>query len=118
MIPLKLTLKNFIGIRSGLGRDELVLDLDKIKDGAQLVALVGPNGAGKTTILDNLHPYRLQPSRASSYSPAAFSFYENVYSTEASKILEWEHAGHHYRSELIFKMGSKTKKTEAYLFEN
>ena len=118
MIPLKLTLKNFIGIRSGLGRDELVLDLDKITDGAQLIALVGPNGAGKSTILDNLHPYRLMPSRAGGYSPASFSFYENVYGTEASKVLEWEHAGHRYRSELIFKMGAKAKKAEAYLFEN
>jgi exonuclease SbcC len=118
MVPKKLTLKNFRGIKSGLGRDEIVIDFEKLTDGAQLVAIVGPNGSGKSTILDNAHAFRVMPSRAGSYSPASFSFYENTYGSEASKILEWEHAGHHYRSELIFKMGSKTKKTEAYLFEN
>lgn len=116
MIPLRLNLKNFIGIKSGLNRDELELDLRDITDGAQLIALVGPNGAGKSTILDNLHPYRLMPSRAGGYSPASFSYYENVYGTEASKVLEWEHNGTPYKSELIFKLGGKTKKTEAYLF--
>jgi len=116
MIPLRLKLKNFIGIKSGLGRDELELDMHDITDGAQLVALVGPNGAGKSTILDNLHPYRIMPSRAGSYSPASFSYYENVYGTEASKVLDWEHDRHRYRSELVFKLGGKTKKTEAYLF--
>jgi len=117
MIPLKLTLKNFIGIKSGLGRDELTLNLADLTGGAELVALVGPNGAGKSTILDNLHPFRLMPSRAGGYSPQSFSFYENVYGADASKVLEWEHDGHRYRSELIFKLGGKTKKTEAYLFE-
>src|SRR3989304_1343493 len=118
MIPIKLKLKGFIGIKSGLGLDDLVLDLDKLTDGAQLIALVGPNGSGKSTILDNLTPYRIMASRAGGYSPPSFSFYENTYGSEASKVLEWEHDGHRYRSELIFKLGTKTKKTEAYLFEN
>jgi DNA repair protein SbcC/Rad50 len=117
MTPLKLRLNNFIGIKSGLGRDAIVLDLEKITEGAQLIALIGPNGAGKSTILDNLTPFLIMASRAGSYSTASFSFYENIYGTEASKVLDWEHDGHRYRSELIFKMGGKTKKTEAYLFE-
>lgn len=115
MIPTKLRLKGFIGIKSGLGRDELVLDLATLTDGAQLVALVGPNGMGKSTILDNLHPFRLMPSRAGSYSPGSFSYYDNVYGTEALKELEFHHDGQHYRSTLVFKMGGKTKKTECYL---
>ena len=116
MVPKKLTLKNFRGIKSGLGRDEIVIDFEKLTDGAQLVAIVGPNGSGKSTILDNAHAFRVMPSRAGGYSPASFSFYENVYGTEASKVLEWEHDKHVYKSELVFKPGGKTKKTEAYLF--
>lgn len=54
--PLRLTLKGFRGIRSGLGRDELDLDLDALMGEAQLVAITGANGRGKTTVMDNLHP--------------------------------------------------------------
>lgn len=56
MQPLKLTLKGFRGIRSGLGRDELTLDLERLTEGAELIAIAGSNGRGKTTIMDNLHP--------------------------------------------------------------
>lgn len=115
MTPLKLTLKNFIGVRAGLGLDVLDLDLTTFDD-AQLIALKGPNGAGKSTILDNLHPYRLMPSRAGGYSPASFSYYDQTFG-DAEKVLEWEHEGRCYRSTLIIKGAGKTKKTEAYLFE-
>lgn len=54
--PLSLTLKGFKGIRSGLGRDEIMLDLEALIGDAQLVAIAGSNGRGKTTIMDNLHP--------------------------------------------------------------
>jgi len=56
MSPLKLRLKGFAGIKSGMGLDELVLDLDALPQDARLVAIAGPNGAGKTTLLENLHP--------------------------------------------------------------
>lgn len=117
MKPLRLTLKNFTGIKAGLGLDEITLDLEAIAGDAQLVALVGPNGAGKSTILDNLTPYRIMASRAGSYSPASFSFYDNVYGSEASKMLEWRHDGIRYRSSILFKMGGKTRKAECYLHE-
>lgn len=55
-VPLHLTLKGFKGIRSGLGRDVLALDLDAICGDATLVAFSGANGRGKSTIIDNLHP--------------------------------------------------------------
>ncbi len=115
MRPLKLTLKNFIGIRSGLGRDEIVINFEELAGDAQLVALVGPNGAGKSTTLDNAHPYRIMPSRAGSYSPGSFSFYDNVYGSEALKELDFSHGGQVYRSVLSFRMTAKTKKCEAYL---
>lgn len=116
MRPLKLTLTGFIGIRAGLGRDTITLDLEDLAGDAALVALVGPNGAGKSTVLDNLHPYRLQPSRAGGYSPGSFSYYDQVTGPEAGKELTWEHDGRVYRSALAFKVTGKTKKTDAYLF--
>ncbi len=54
--PLALTLKGFKGIRSGLGLEELTLDLERLADGAALVAIAGANGRGKSTVMDNLHP--------------------------------------------------------------
>lgn len=114
MIPEALYLKGFAGIRAGLNRDELSLDLARLADDARLVALAGPNGAGKTTVMDNLQPYRLLPSRASSFGPAGFSFYEHLVLPESMKELVWRHAGCRYRSTLMFRMNGR-RKGEAYL---
>lgn len=54
--PLALTLTGFKGIRSGLGRDTITLDIEAMAGGATLVAIAGANGRGKTTVMDNLHP--------------------------------------------------------------
>lgn len=116
MRPLKLTLKGFTGIRDGLGRHELLLDFEAIAGDAQLVALVGPNGSGKTTIIDNAHPYRLMPSRASSASVGGFSYYDHLCSVEGCKDLEWMHEGRRIRSQLVFRMNG-ARRTEAYLHE-
>ena len=62
--PLVLTLTGFKGIRSGLSRDTLRLDVDALAGDATLVAIAGANGRGKTTVMDNLHPYLVMPSRA------------------------------------------------------
>jgi exonuclease SbcC len=114
MIPETLYLKGFAGIRAGLKRDELTLDLAQLVGDAQLVAFAGPNGTGKTTVMDNLQPYRLLPSRASSFSPAGFSFYEHLVLPECVKELVWRHAGKRYRSTLVFRMNGR-RKAEAYL---
>ena len=78
------------------------------------MAFAGPNGTGKTTVMDNLQPYRLLPSRASSFGPAGFSFYEHLVLPECVKELVWRHAGKRYRSTLVFRMNGR-RKTEAYL---
>jgi exonuclease SbcC len=62
MKPLKLTLKGFAGIRDGMGKDAISIDLALAGD-ASLVALVGPNGAGKTTVIENLQPFESFLSR-------------------------------------------------------
>lgn len=115
MRPLKLKLTGFAGIASGRGKNEIEIDFSDVTPGAQIVALSGPNGAGKTTIMDNMHPFRVMPSRSSSPTPGAFSFYDHIVG-EGSKELDWEHEGNQYRSVLKFKTTAKTKKQECYLF--
>src|SRR5262245_26435899 len=116
MTPETLYLKGFAGIRAGLRRDEITLDLRTLAGNAQLVALDGPNGAGKSMLLDNLHPFRLMPSRASSLSPGGFAFYEHLVLPESAKRLIWCHAGRRYCSTLVFRINRK-RKMEAYLHE-
>ena len=115
MVPTKLKLSGFKGIKSGVGKDEIILDLSDLTSDDKLVAFIGHNGAGKTTIIDNLHPYRLMPSYVKSYSPSAFSYWDHVYGTDAEKELEWRLSGEVYRSTLLFRNSGKTKKTEAFL---
>ncbi|SAK97564.1 putative ATPase involved in DNA repair [Caballeronia glebae] len=113
MRPLKLTLEGFVGVRDGMKRESVTLDLESLPDG--LIALTGPNGAGKTTIMDNLHPYPIMPSRASKLSVDAFSYWDHICGTNALKELEWEHDGIRYRSSFTFRKPGKTGKAEYYL---
>ena len=118
MKPIRLVLENFAGIRSGQGKNRIEVKLDAISHDARIVAITGPNGAGKSTIMDNLHPYRVMPSRASSPSPTAFSFYDHlVAGTDGLKELDFEHEGKTYRSVVRMKAAGRTKKQEAYLFD-
>lgn len=111
MKPLKLTLRGFRGIKAGLNTDEVTLDLQTVN--GQLVALTGPNGSGKSTLLDNLHPFRIMPSRASSYAVGGFSYADQTYLADTKKQLLWEHDGVTYESTILVK--GKSRKQEAYL---
>jgi exonuclease SbcC len=113
MRPLKLTLEGFQGVRDGMRRDKLTLDLEPLPPG--LIALTGPNGAGKSTIIDNLHPYRIMPSRATRLSVDAFSYWDHLSGTQAVKEFEWEHDGIRYRSSFAFRKPGKTGKAEYFL---
>ncbi|MBB3010089.1 AAA family ATPase [Cupriavidus alkaliphilus] len=115
MRPLKLTLAGFHGIRDGMHRDSVTVDLTDLPGG--LIAIVGPNGAGKTTIMDNLHPYPIMPSHASKMSADAFSYWDHLCAPRAEKDLEWEHGGKVYRSAFAFRNPGKSRKAEYYLFE-
>jgi len=117
MHPMTLTLSGFKGI-TATGREKVILDLTQIPEESKLIALVGMNGAGKSTLLDNLHPYRIMPSRSTGMTPASFSYWEElVVPGEASKELTWQANGRSYKSHLLWRSTAKTKKTEAYLFE-
>ncbi|AOZ04202.1 nuclease SbcCD subunit C (plasmid) [Cupriavidus sp. USMAHM13] len=115
MRPLKLTLTGFIGVRDGMRRESVTLDLASLPAG--LIALTGPNGAGKTTLMDNLHPYPIMPSHASKMSADAFSYWDHLYGSRGEKDLEWEHADKLYRSVFSFRNPGKSRKAEYYLFE-
>jgi len=114
MQPLKLTLKGFRGIRDGLGLEEITLDLERLAEGAELIAIAGANGSGKTTIMDNLHPYNLLPSRAATAGSGGFTFYDHVYLPESVKDLTWAHEGRCYRSQVVIRMSGR-RRTEAFL---
>lgn len=51
----KIVLKNFIGIRNGLGKTELNLDISKLGD-KNIICILGDNGTGKSTLSSVLHP--------------------------------------------------------------
>lgn len=114
MQPLQLTLKGFRGIRDGLGLDEISLDLERLADGAQLIAIAGANGRGKTTLMDSMQPFATLPSRAAVAGPGGFSFYDHVYLPENVKDLTWAHRGCSYRSQLVIRLTGR-RRTEAYL---
>ena len=115
MQPLSLTLKGFRGIRDGLGLDELLLDFERLADGAELVAIAGANGRGKTTVMDNMHPYLTMPSRAAVAGPGGFSYYDHVCLPENEKALTWAHQGRSYRSQVVIRLNGR-RRTEAFLF--
>jgi DNA repair protein SbcC/Rad50 len=114
--PVALTLTGFKGIRSGLGRETITLDLESLAGDATLVAIAGANGRGKTTLLENCQPFLVMPSRAGADGLGAFSYYDHVYLPESQKELTWAHRGRRYKSQLVFRLNGK-RKTEAFLFE-
>lgn len=113
MRPLTLSLTGFIGVKDGMKRDTVTLNLEALPAG--LIALSGPNGSGKTTIMDNLHPYRIMPSQATKLSVDSFSYWDHIYGVKAEKVLEWEHANRRYRSTFSFRKTGKVGKADYYL---
>lgn len=104
---LKLKLRGAVGIRKGLGLEEIEIDFTQFNPG--LVALTGRNGSGKTTIMENLHPYRMMVSREGSLQ-------NHFYLKDSYRILEFEYNGDHYESKIL--IDALTGGSEAYLFKN
>ncbi|ABM39602.1 coiled-coil domain-containing protein [Polaromonas naphthalenivorans] len=114
----KLMLEHFEGIERGRGKDRIEVDFTKVNPNAKLVALFGPNGSCKTTLMDNMHPYRVMPSRATSPTPTAFSYYLHVIpGKNALKDIFWSHKGREFRSVIRIRTTGKTNKQECYLTE-
>ncbi len=57
---LSTKIRGSIGLKKGMGIDEISLDLSNLSG---LIALDGENGKGKSTFLESLPPYPVMPSR-------------------------------------------------------
>lgn len=101
---LRLKLRGAIGIKKGLGVDEIEIDFTKLQPG--LIALTGKNGSGKTTIMENLHPYRTMVSRDGSLQ-------SHFFLKDSWRVLQFEFNGHTYES--IIHIDALTGASEAYL---
>jgi len=103
---LSLKLRGFIGIRDGLGLEEIDIDLSQFYG---LVALDGPNGMGKTTVLENLQPFRQMVSRDGSLK-------HHVYLRDSVKEFTFLFAGNKYRT--LIKIDAESDRTEAFIYKN
>jgi exonuclease SbcC len=105
MLLTRLHLKGAIGIKEGLGLEEIDLNLSGLTG---MVALDGDNGRGKTTVLDNLQPYRFLPSRKKK------ALQHHFYLRDSIRELELDHNGHHYR--FLIKVDPEREKQEGYIY--
>lgn len=104
---LKLKLRGAIGIRKGLGVEEVEIDFTNFQSG--LIALTGRNGSGKTTIMENLHPYRMMVSRDGSLQ-------NHFYLKDSYRILHFVQNDKEYESKIL--IDALTGGSEAYLICN
>lgn len=102
----RLALKGFIGVKKGLGLDEIELDLSGLNG---LIALSGKNGAGKTSILESLQPYRTLASRKKALP-------YHVFQKDACKELDFDFQGDSYRTKILINADSGRQ--EGYIWKN
>jgi len=101
---LNLKLRGAIGVKKGLGLNEIELDLSDLSG---LVVLDGANGRGKSTVLDNLQPYRMLPSRKRSLQ-------HHFFLRDSFRDLSLEYDGHLYR--FLVKIDPERNKQEAFIY--
>lgn len=99
-------LRGMIGIKKGLGLDEIELDFSDL---AGLIAFDGPNGRGKSTILENLSPYATLASR-----PGALS--HHCYLRDSFRELSFNHQGMDYKT--LIKIDAESGRSEGYVYVN
>jgi exonuclease SbcC len=106
MKPVSLTLRGFIGIKKGMGLDEITLDLSSLSG---LIAFDGKNGRGKSTILDSMTPYRRLASRDGSLQ-------HHVFLRDSYKEFTFDFGGHRYRT--LVKIDSHSGRQEGFIWKN
>jgi len=104
---IDLKLKGFIGLKKGMGLDEISLPLGDLSG---LVAFDGPNGRGKTTILENMQPFRTFASRRGTLKKHCFA-------KDSQKELTFEYDGDIYRT-LIKMDAHTTRPDEGFIWVN
>ena len=105
MKPIFLHLRGSLGVRDGLGLEEIDIDFRRFSAG--LVCLVGPNGSGKTSILDNLHPYLCLASRDGHLA-------SHFYLQDSCRDFRFEMGDIRHRSLIL--IDATTQRTEAYFY--
>lgn len=103
---LNLRLKDFIGIKKGLGLDHISIDFSNMKG---LVVLCGKNGSGKTTVLDCCHPYAMLGSRKGKLQA-------HTYGRNAEKELRFSLNGNEYKT--LLKIDAEKSHIEGYVWKN
>jgi len=106
MKNLSIKLRGFIGIKKGLGLDEIDLDLSSL-DG--LTAIAGPNGRGKTSLIDNLHPFRVLASRSGALQ-------HHCTLRDSVKEYCFNMGGSDYKT--ILKIDNHSGRQEAFIYKN
>ena len=107
MKPISLRLRGSVGVRDGIGLEEIDIDFTRFSPG--LICLVGPNGSGKTSILDNIHPFLCLASRDGHLA-------SHFYLQDSCRDFTFEIGHTRYRSLIL--IDAKTGKTEAYLYRD
>lgn len=109
MNPKTLTLRGAIGIRAGLNRDEITIEVaGVIPADAVTVAIKGDNGMGKSTLLNlGMSPWLNPPQLPG-------SMYDH-FGDDGERVLEWEHGGELYRSTIHYRQTKKAQSTKAFL---
>jgi len=102
----KLALKGFIGIKKGMGLDDISLDLSHV---GGLIAIDGPNGRGKTTVLDNMTPFRTLGSRKRALQ-------HHVFLRDSMRSMIFDYQGDLYTTTV--KIDSQTGKQEGFIIRN
>jgi exonuclease SbcC len=102
----RVKLRGFVGLKKGLGKDEISLDLAGLSG---LIALAGPNGKGKSTLLENLSPFRTLASRKGSLQ-------HHTFLRDSLKELAFRWNGDLF--ETVVKVDSQSGKGEAFIYKN
>lgn len=106
MKNISMFIRGAIGIKKGLGRDEIEFDL---KNKTGLVALAGPNGKGKSTVLELMSLYRTLASRKGSLK-------HHFFLRDSRVEHKFIYDGDEYH--LIWKIDSGSDKSEAFILIN
>ena len=100
-------LKGFIGIKQGLGLDEVSVDLSGVNG---LIAFDGPNGKGKSTLLEaGLQPYRCLASRKGALQ-------HHTFLRDSEKELTFTYQGDEYRT--LIKIDAQSGRQEGFIWRN
>lgn len=105
------TIEGALGIKAGLNRDSLSVDLRTIPGYALTVVFKGDNGSGKSTIFNlAMTPWREPPQLPG-------NVYDHFGPTGRREMI-WTHAGETYRTIIEYKQTQRMKGQKAYLHVN